>query len=69
MKLRDILMRERKCIRRTQDSIGKAFQIINKADMKKIIGHSPDFFESLLFREIFFLIKKKHKKAKNTWCI
>jgi len=69
MKLRDILMRERKCIRRTQDSIGKAFQIINKNDMKKIIGHSPDFFESLLFREMFKLRIKKHRKARNTWCI
>ena len=68
-KLRDILMRERKCIRRTKDSQGKAFQIISKADMKKIIGHSPDFFESLLFRNIFRLRIKRHKKAKNTWCI
>jgi hypothetical protein len=68
-KLRDILMRERKCIRRTKDSQGKAFQIINKSDMKKIIGHSPDFFESLLFRNIFRLRVKRHKKAKNTWCI
>ena len=68
-KLRDILMRERKCIRRTKDSQGKAFQIISKADMKKIIGHSPDFFESLLFRNIFRLRVKRHKKAKNTWCI
>lgn len=69
-KLRDILMRERKCIRRTKDSQGKAFQIISKSDMKKIIGHSPDFFESLLFRFIFVLTAGKvHKKAKNTWCI
>lgn len=68
-KLRDILMKERKCIRRTKDSEGKAFQIINKSDMKKIIGHSPDFFESLLFRNIFRLRVKRHKKAKNTWCI
>lgn len=69
-RLRDILMRERKCIRRTKDSQGKAFQIISKSDMKKIIGHSPDFFESLLFRFVFVLmIKRKHKKAKNTWCI
>lgn len=69
-KLRDILMRERKCIRRTKESQGKAFQLISKDDMKKIIGHSPDFFESLLFRFIFDLrIKRKHKKAKNTWCI
>lgn len=69
MKLRDILMRERKCIRRTKDSQGKAFQIISKHDMKKIIGHSPDFFESLIFRQIFRLRRKKHRKAKNTWCI
>ena len=67
--LRDILMKERKCIRRTQDSIGKAFKLIPKEDMKKIIGHSPDFFESLLFRMVFTLVKKKHRKAKNTWCI
>jgi len=68
-KLRDILMRERKCIRRTKDSQGKAFQIIPKADMKKIIGHSPDFFESLMFRQIFRLRRRKHRKARNTWCI
>lgn len=68
-KLREILMKERKCIRRTKESEGKAFQIISKSDMKKIIGHSPDFFESLLFRNIFRLRTKRHKKATNTWCI
>lgn len=68
-RLREILMKERKCIRRTKESHGKAFQLISKHDMKKIIGHSPDFFESLLFRFVFFLSKKKHKKAKNIWCI
>ena len=68
-KLRDILMKERKCIRRTRESQGKAFQVITKSDMKKIIGHSPDFFESLLFRNIFRLRLKRHKKARNTWCI
>lgn len=67
--LRDILRKERKCIRRTAESDGKAFQIINKRDMKKLIGHSPDFFESLIFRMIFILQKKKHKKAKGTWRI
>ena len=69
-KLRDILMRERKCIRRTKESQDKAFQIISKADMKRIIGHSPDFFESLLFIGIFRLRRRtRHKKARNTWCI
>jgi hypothetical protein len=61
-------MKERKCIRRTAESEGKAFQIIPKKDMKKIVGHSPDFFEALIFRMIFTLVKK-HKKAKNTWCV
>ena len=69
VRLRDILMRERKCIRRTRESTGKAFQLITKSDMKKIVGHSPDFFESLLFRMIFALKKKKHRKARNTWCL
>lgn len=68
-KLRDILMKERKCIRRTKESEGKAFQIITKSDMKKIIGHSPDFFESIIFRQIFRLRKRKHKRATGTWCI
>ena len=68
-KLRDILMKERKCIRRTKESEGKAFQIISKSDMKKIIGHSPDFFESIIFRQIFRLRRKKHKRATGTWCI
>jgi len=70
MPLRDILMRERKCIRRTKDSEGRAFQIIPKSDMKKIIGHSPDFFESFIFRMVFSLKRAKtHKKARGTWCI
>lgn len=68
-KLREILMRERKCIRRTADSTGKAFQIITKNDMKKIVGHSPDFFESLLFRQVFNLKRRTKKKIKNLWMI
>lgn len=68
MPLRDILLKERKCIRRNADSDGKAFQLISKKDMKKIVGHSPDFFESLFFRMIFDL-NKRHVKAKNTWLI
>lgn len=67
--LSKILMKERKCIRRTTNSDGKAFQLIDKSDMKKIIGHSPDFFESLFFRMIFELSGRKHLKAKGTWCI
>jgi hypothetical protein len=67
--LSEILMKERKCIRRTKESQGKAFQLISKSDMKKIIGHSPDFFESIIFRQVFRLMKKKHKRATGTWCI
>ena len=67
--LRDILMRERKCIRQTKESLGKAFKLIDKADMKKIIGHSPDFFESLIFRMIFTLKVKKKTKVKGLWMV
>ena len=51
--LKQILMRERKCIRRREDSEDGAFLLIKKSDMKKFVGHSPDYFESLLMRFIF----------------
>lgn len=48
--LSDILMKERKCIRhRTNSSIG-GFELISKDEMKKVVGYSPDFFESLMYR-------------------
>jgi hypothetical protein len=62
--LRQILMKERKCIRADESASDKGFCIIKKAEMKKIVGHSPDYFESLFMRMIFDIKKTKHCKPK-----
>lgn len=65
--LRDILQKERKCFRRSTASEDKGFALIKKSEMKRIVGHSPDFWESLLYMMIFTLNKNKHKKPKGLW--
>ena len=62
--LRQILMRERKCIRAAEDSSDKGLVLIQKKFMKKYVGHSPDYFESLIMRYIFELKRRKHTKPK-----
>ena len=59
-----ILMRERKCIRQSEESSDKGFTLIQKKFMKKYVGHSPDYFESLMMRYIFELKKSIHHKPK-----
>ena len=65
--LRDILQKERKCFRRSAQSEDKGFALIKKSEMKKIVGHSPDFWESLFYVNIFKLRKIIHKKPKGLW--
>ena len=65
--LRDILQKERKCFRRSRDSEDKGFALIKKSEMKKIVGHSPDFWESLFYIMVFAVVKNKHKKPKGLW--
>lgn len=67
--LRQILMKERKMLRRDETSDDSAFRLIKKKEAKKYVGHSPDFFESLFYRMIFTLTKKKHKKIKGLWML
>lgn len=62
--LRQILMKERKCIRADENAADKGFCLIKKSDMKKIVGHSPDYFESLFMRMIFDIKKTKHARPK-----
>lgn len=62
--LRQILMKERKCIRGDEAASDKGFCIIKKVEMKKIVGHSPDYFESLFMRMIFDIKRTKHCKPK-----
>lgn len=65
--LRQILMKERKMLRREEDGSDKGFRLISKKIAKKYVGHSPDFFESWFYAVIFSLSKKKHKKIKGLW--
>lgn len=55
--LKDILNIERKCIRQDADKRDKGWCLIKKAQMKNLVGHSPDFFEALLMRMIFEIKK------------
>jgi len=48
--LKDILQVERKCIRQDESKIDKGWCLIKKDQMKKIVKHSPDFFEALIMR-------------------
>lgn len=68
-RLYDILMRERKMIMRDEEGDDRSFALIQKKMAKKLIGNSPDFFESWLYIMIFTLIRKQHKKIKGLWMI
>ena len=68
MPLRQILLKERKCIRQEEETADRGFKLINKKTMKKIVGHSPDYFEGLIMRMIFEL-RKTRKKPKGLWWI
>lgn len=61
--LRDILMRERKCIRHKDNSSVGGFELINKEQMIKAVGYSPDFFESLIYRMWFEVNRKDRRKV------
>lgn len=67
--LRQILQKERKCLRRDEESSDRGFKLLPKKIAKKYVGHSPDFFESWFYVMIFTLVKKKHKKIKGLWRI
>ncbi len=68
-RLYDILMRERKMLMRDEEGDDRSFALIQKKMAKKLIGNSPDFFESWLYIMIFTLIRKQHKKIKGLWMI
>lgn len=67
--LRQILQKERKMLRRDDNSDDKGFKLLPKKMAKRYVGHSPDFFESWLYIMIFSLTKKKHKKIKGLWML
>lgn len=53
--LSDILQDERKAIRQDMSKEDNGWCLIKKDQMKKIVGHSPDFIESLFMRYVFNL--------------
>lgn len=67
--LRQILQKERKMLRRDENSDDKGFKLLPKKTAKKYVGHSPDFFESWFYIMIFSLTKKKNKKVKGLWML
>lgn len=66
MTLYNILMKERKAIRDADTD--KGFSLIKKEVMKKYVGHSPDFIEAMIYKQIFD-IRKQHTKPKGLWRI
>ena len=54
-------MEERKAIRANSTSYEKGFTLIKKVDMKKLVGHSPDFMDAMIMRMIFEIKEKKSK--------
>ncbi len=67
--LRQILQKERKMLRRDEQSADRGFRLIPKKIAKRYVGHSPDFFESWFYVMIFTLTKKTHKKINGLWRI
>jgi hypothetical protein len=57
MSFNDILQNERRALMMA-DSAGKT-KMINKKEMKRILGQSPDFVEGTAYRTVFDLDKKK----------
>lgn len=57
-----ILQLERKCVRQDMSRADRGWCLIHKEQMKNkaLVGHSPDFFESLFMREI---VDVKHTEA------
>ena len=55
-------MKERKAIARDTSDTDKNWKLITKAEMKKLVGHSPDFIESFITREYFDMVKPKTKR-------
>ena len=68
MKLKDILLKERRAIARDVRDIDKNWALIRKPEMKKIVGHSPDFIEALMLRE-FPELNAPNKKKTNIWML
>lgn len=57
--LMNILLKECKCMKQDESVANKHWKLITKSEMKRLVGHSPDFWESLMTRCIFSMKKRK----------
>lgn len=55
---KDRLMEEIQAIRRSSD-VGEKLKIMPKAEVKKIIGHSPDLTDAIVYRLLFLITRGK----------
>lgn len=62
--LKQILLKERKAIRAEENSFDHGFTLIKKKAMISLVGHSPDYTESLLMCMIFHIDKGGYNKPK-----
>lgn len=61
--IRQVLLTERKAIRKDVAAADKGWVLISKQTMKKIVHHSPDYIESLLMMMLLLEIKSTKKKS------
>ena len=59
-KIKDIIIKERKAIKRANIDMDGRKCIIRKEEMKGIIGHSPDFFDMICMRVYAEILPKLH---------
>ena len=67
--LREVLQKERQSLRRDTDSQDKGFCLMTKKKSKLIVGHSPDWWESLYFRAYFDIAQPIELVVENEWML
>ncbi len=67
--LRDVLQKERMSLRRDPDTKDKGFCLMPKKKSKVIVGHSPDWWESLYFRAYFDIAESVQMEVENSWML
>lgn len=66
---RDVLQKERQSLRRDDNSQDKGFCLMPKKKSKLIVGHSPDWWESLYFRAYFDIAEPAATEVQNAWML
>lgn len=66
---KEALQKERQSLRRDTDSQDKGFCLMTKKKSKLIVGHSPDWWESLYFRVYFDIAQPIELVVENQWML